>query len=171
MLILTLALQVSITPPTVTPAAMERFALRVANPTDTPIVSVRVAVPEALSILGVDAPAGWTARIVPGSDSAAPAIEWTGSLGAREFRELAFFARLGGAVKNETLVFPVRVVRADGRERRWGPDGIAPAPVVQIQGALGVTAGGAFMLASAALGLAILALALALLRRPHRISP
>lgn len=170
MLILALALQVSVTPTAITPAAMERIAVRVANPTDTPIVAVRVAVPEVLSILGVDAPIGWTARIVPGSDTSAPAIEWTGSLGAREFKELAFFARLGGAVKNETLVFPVRVVRADGTERRWGggPDDIAPAPVVQIQGAVGVTAGGAFTLASAALGLAILAIALALLRRPPR---
>ena len=163
----TISAQVSIDPRVVAPADLVRIAVQVANPTDTPSVAVRVEVPEVLAILGVDAPAGWAARLIAATDSTPQAIEWSGGqLVQREFREFAFFARLSADTRRASLVFPIRIRRADGSVRDWRPGGYGQAPEVQIQGTVGVTAGGAFALAGASLGLAALALALA--RRRHR---
>lgn len=158
-------LQVAVRPATVEPARLERFAVQVVNPVDTPVVAVRVEVPEALSIVGADAPPGWTARLVSATDSSAPAIEWSGgALQQREFREFAFLARLGAGARRNTLVLPVQLRRADGSVREWRPDGYGPAPTVEIRGTVGVTPGGAFALAAGSLGLAALGVALALRR-------
>ena len=163
----TSAAQVSINPRTVEPADLVRFAIQVANPTDTAVVAVRVEVPEALAILGVDAPGGWTQRLVTATDSTPQAIEWSGSqLGRGEFREFAFFARLGANARRTTLFFPVRIGRADGTTRDWRPGGYGQAPEVEIRGTVGITPGAAFTLAAAALGLAALGVALAV-RRPR----
>jgi uncharacterized protein DUF1775 len=159
-------LQVSVSPPGITPSDLERLAVRVANPADTAIVAVRVQVPDALVVLGLDAPTGWTGRLVPGTDSAAPAIEWSGgSLAKGEFREFAFFVRLGAAARQNDLLLPVEIRRADGTVMRWRPGGDGPVPVVRILGSIGVTSGGSFALAAAAFGLAALGVALALFRR------
>ena len=159
------ALQVSISPRAVAPADLVRLAVQVANPTDTPTIAVRVEVPEALAILGLDAPPGWTARLVAATDSTPQAIEWSGGqLTQHEFREFAFFARLGANARRASLVFPVRILHADGAARDWRPGGYGQAPEVQIRGTVGITAGGAFTLAAAAVGLAALATALALRR-------
>ena len=159
--------QVTISPRAATPADLVRFAVQVANPTDTAVVAVRVDVPEALAILGVDAPAGWTRRFVAATDSTPQTIEWSGGqLGRREFEEFAFFARLGANARRTTLVLPVRIGRADGSAREWRQGGYGQAPEVEIRGVVGITAGGAFTLAAAALGLAALGVALAL-RRPR----
>ncbi len=161
------AAQVSVSPRTVEPADLVRFAIQVANAADTAIVTVRVEVPEALVILGVDAPAGWTRRQVAATDSTPRALEWTGGrLGRHEFQEFAFFARLGATVRRTALVFPVRIGRADGSTRDWRSGGFGQAPAVEIRGTVGITVGAAFMLAAAALGLAVLGLALAM-RRPR----
>jgi uncharacterized protein YcnI len=160
-------LQVSVRPTTVVPAQHERYAVQVANPTDTAIVAVRVALPDAIALLGVDAPPGWTARVAPGSDTAARTVTWEGgSLARGEFREFALLGRLPGDARRETLVFPVVLRFADGTERRWGlgADAVAPAPTVAIRGGVGVSAGGAFVLAAGALGVGILGVALALRR-------
>lgn len=160
-----LGAQVSITPRTVEPADLVRFAVQVANPTDTADVAVRVEVPEALAILGCDAPPGWTARLVAASDSTPQAIEWSaGRLARREFREFAFFARLGANATRTTLRFPVRISRADGSVREWRLGGYGQAPEVEITGDVGLTTGAAFTLAAAAIGLAALAIGLALHR-------
>ena len=162
-----LAAQVSITPRTVEPTDLVRFAVQVANPTDTADVAVRVEVPEALAILGIDAPPGWTARRVAASDSTPQAIEWSGGqLTRSEFREFAFFGRLGANARRTTLFFPVRIGRADGSVREWRLGGYGQAPEVEITGDVGLTTGAAFTLAAAAIGLAALAIALAL-RRPR----
>jgi uncharacterized protein YcnI len=160
------AAQVSISPRTVEPADLVRFAIQVANPSDTPVVTVRVEVPEALAILGVDAPAGWTRQQVAATDTTPQAIEWSGGqLGRREFQEFEFFARLDANARRTALVFPVRITRADGTAREWRAGGFGQAPEVEIHGTVGITAGAAFTLAAAALGLAALGVALAL-RRP-----
>ncbi len=159
--------QVTISPRVVEPADLVRFAVQVANPTDTAVVAVRVEVPEALAILGVAAPAGWTRQLVVATASTPQAIEWSGGpLGRREFQEFVFFARLGANARRTTLVLPVRIARADGSAREWRQGGYGQAPEVAIRGAVGITAGGAFTLAAAALGLAALGVALAL-RRPR----
>lgn len=161
------AAQVSISPRTVEPADIVRFAIQVANPSDTAVVTVRVEVPEVLAMLGVDAPVGWTRRQIAATDTTPQAIEWSGGqLGRREFQEFAFFARLGANVRRTTLFFPVRIGRADGTTRDWRPGGYGQAPEVEIRGTVGITPGAAFTLAAAALGLAALGVALAL-RRPR----
>ncbi len=161
-----LAAQVAIAPATLVPGQRDRFAVRVATRADSPIVAVRVEVPAALGILGVDAPPGWTARVVAPTDSSPPAIEWQGGrLETAGFREFAFFAQLGFDARRRALVFPVETRSADGTVRRWRTGGDGPAPTVQIRGATMVTAGGAFAFAAAAFGLAALALVLALHRR------
>src|SRR5574341_423675 len=160
-------LQVAVSPTALAPAGLERVALWVANPAESPVVAVRVEVPEALAVLGVDAPPGWMSRVVPASDTSPQAIEWSGgALERGAFREFAFFARLGAAARQVSLVLPVELRRADGSVRRWRPGGDAPAPEIQVRGSVGVTAGGAFTLAAAAAGLAALGIALAL--RPKR---
>src|SRR5262245_732278 len=93
MLSLFALLQVAVSPTALTPASMERLAVRVANPSPSPIILVAVAVPEAITVLGVEAPPGWTARVFAASDTTPQAVEWSGSaLAAREFKEFAFFA-------------------------------------------------------------------------------
>jgi uncharacterized protein YcnI len=160
-------LQVSVRPPSVVPTRHERFAVQVANPTDTAIVAVRVDVPEVLVVLGVESPPGWTARIVAGTPTTSQAIEWEGgALGERQYQDFAFLARLPADARRTPLVFPVRASFAGGAIREWRTGGVGPAPEVAIRGTVGVTAGGAFVLAAGAFGVAVLALALAL-RRPR----
>lgn len=160
-------LQISIRPVSVVPAQHERIALRVVNPGDTAIVAVRIEVPSVLTILGLDAPPGWTPRLIPATDTTAQTVVWSGgSLGRLEFREFAFLARPAADAKGLPLVFPVRLQRADGAVRVWGPGGIGPAPTIELSTATGITNGGAFALAAAAIGLSLLAVTLALRRAP-----
>jgi len=152
--------QVSVRPTAVVPAQHERYAVQVANPAAAAIVAIRVAVPAAITVLGVDAPPPWTARLLPAADTAPQAIEWDGgALRQREFREFAFLGRLPADARRATLVLPVRVRLADGTTREWRAE-------VAIRGSVGVTSGGAFVLAAGAFGVAVLAVALAL-RRPR----
>jgi len=160
-----LAAQVTIAPASFVPGQRDRLAVRVATRGDT-IIAVRVEVPAVLGLLGVDAPPGWTARVVAPTDTSPPAIEWQGgSLGHGEFREFAFFAQLGFDARRRPLVFPVETRSAGGAVRRWRTGGDGPAPTVQIRGTTVVSPGGAFAFAAAAFGLAALALVLALHRR------
>lgn len=159
--------QVALDPPSVTPAAWERFALRVVNQTDTPTVAVRITLPEAIQVLGVSAPSGFTPRLEPATDASAPGIEWSG--GRVERGALVEFAFLGRVDPNARpgarLVFPVRITRANGATVEWTRGGAGQPPVVTVQGTTAISASGAFALAGAATGLAILALVLALVRR------
>jgi uncharacterized protein YcnI len=154
-------------PPSVTPASWERFALRVVNQTDTPTVVVRVTVPAVVQILGVGAPPGWSARLIASSDTSAAAIEWSGGrLERGGFDEFAFLGRVAGDARpGAQLIFPVHLRRAGGSSITWAAGGNGPPPVVAVRGAAMISPAGAFALAGAALGLAVLALALALVRR------
>ncbi len=159
--------QVALDPASVTPAAWERFTLRVVNQTDTPTVAVRITLPEAIQVLGVAAPPGFTARIEPATDSSAPVVEWSGGRVDRgAFYEFTFLGRVApDARPGAELVFPVRLTRASGSTIEWARGGAGRPPTVSIQGTTAVSAAGAFALAGAATGLAILALVLALVRR------
>jgi uncharacterized protein YcnI len=159
--------QVAMDPGSVIPTAFERFALRVVNQSDTPTVAVRVIVPEAIQVLGVNAPAGWSATLRPASDTAAPVIEWSGGELARGgFTEFAFLGRVAADARpGSELVFPVRLTRAGGATVDWAAGGSGRPPTVAVEGTAVVTSAGAFALAGAATGLAILALVLALTRR------
>ena len=159
--------QVVVDPGSATPAAFERFALRVVNQSDTATVAVRVTVPEAIQVLGVNAPAGWTARLTPATDSAAPVIEWSGGELLRDgFTEFTFLGRVAADAKpGSELIFPVRLTRANGATADWAWGGDARPPSVAIVGVTNISPAGAFALAGAAIGLSILALVLALTRR------
>ncbi len=163
----TLSAQVTISPRTVSPADLARFAVQVANPLDAAVVAVHVEIPEALVILGVDGPPGWAAEVTAATDSTPQTIDWVGGqLNRGAFREFTFFARLAATARRTMLVFPVRLRRDDGSVRDWRRGGEGQAPTVEVRGSVGLTTGGAFTLAAAALGLAALATALAL-RRPR----
>lgn len=156
----------SVTPAAIEPAAFERLAVRVANPGPSAVVVVRLDVPTALSVLGVDAPPGWAWRVEPSTDSTPRAIVWSGdSLGAGAFREFALLVRLAGDARQRTLLLPLRLQHADGRTVTWTRGGDAPAPVVRIGATTAVSVRGAVALGGGALGLAALAVVLALHRR------
>lgn len=159
--------QVAMDPRSVTPAAFERFALRVVNQSDTPTVLVRVIVPEAIQVLGVNAPAGWTAHLTPATDSAAPVIEWSGgSLVRGGYEDFAFLGRVAADARpGSELVFPVRLTGTGGATVDWAAGGAGRPPTIAIEGTAVVSSAGAFALAGAATGLSILALVLALARR------
>jgi len=159
------AAQVSLDPAAVEPGTTMRLAVRAVTASDAPTVAVRVEVPEAVVVLGLDAPAGWRATWIEATDSTSRAIEWAGGPLARaEFREFAFLVRVPADVRRGMLVFPVALRAADGTVRAWRPDGVGPAPAVEIRGRALVTPGAAFALAGGAVGLAILAIGLALSR-------
>jgi hypothetical protein len=159
--------QVALDPTIVTPAAWERFTLRVVNQTDTPTVAVRITLPGAIQVLGVAAPAGFTARLQPATDSAAAALEWSGGrVDPGSFYEFTFLGRVEpNARPGAELTFPVRLTRASGSTVEWARGGAGRAPTATVQGTTAVSASGAFALAGAAVGLSILALVFALVRR------
>ncbi|HEY6808641.1 MAG TPA: DUF1775 domain-containing protein [Gemmatimonadales bacterium] len=158
--------QVVVQPSAVTAGAITRYALQVANLRDVAVAQVRLDLPQALTVLGVDAPAGWTSRFIPATDSSPPAIEWSGAtLAPHALHEFAFLARLTAAAQRHQLVFPVRLQGTDGGVTTWGSGGSAAAPVVEIAGGVGVTSGGAFALAAGAFGVALLAIGLAAVKR------
>lgn len=161
-----LAAQVALHPATVEPAQWARFALQVVNRQESAIVSVRLEVPEAVTVLGTNAPPGWTFRLHPASDTTPQVIEWReGILPAGGFQEFAFLGRVMGDARRKELVFPVHLRRADGTERHWGRgSGAARPPTVQIRGSTAITAWGAAALGGAAFGIAVLALGVAVAR-------
>ncbi len=160
--------QVDLHPSTVKPAAWERFALRAINQTDTAFVAVRLTVPEAIMILGVEPLPGWEFRLIAGSDTTPQIIEWSGGELLRgEFLEFAFFGRRPGDARRRELVFPVHLTRASGSVVAWDRrSGGGEAPTVRILGTTTVTGWAALALAGVAVGVSALALALAVSRRP-----
>ena len=159
--------QVDLDPAAVKPAAWERFALRVVNQTDTAFTRVRLTVPEAVMILGVEPLPGWTFTLTAASDTSPQSIEWSeGSHLRGEYREYAFFGRVKADVRRRELVFLVELTRASGSVVEWNRRRETGAPLtVQIVGTTGVTAWASLALAGAAAGTAIRALALAVARR------
>ncbi|HWP38267.1 MAG TPA: DUF1775 domain-containing protein [Gemmatimonadales bacterium] len=161
--------QVALAPTTTAPAAWERFALRVANPTDTPTVAVAIRLPDGVTVMGVDAPPGWTGRFTAATDTSPQTIEWTGgTLAFREFREFAFFGRVAPNLRTGDLVFPVRITRVNGTTVNWAPGGAGVAPTVRVRAVTTITPAAAFTLAAFALGTAVVAVAMAVARRSRR---
>jgi uncharacterized protein YcnI len=157
------AQHVAVDPLTTTPAAWERFAVRVANAGDTAIVAVHVAVPGALAVLGVEPVPGFAAATTPATDSTPAAVTWRdGSLARGEFREFAFLGRVAGDARPRDLVLLVRTTPADGEP---GP---ARRLTVRVIGRARLSPGGVTAIASAALGTAVLALVVMLARQTRR---
>jgi uncharacterized protein YcnI len=161
------AAQVAINPVTTTPAAWERFALRVINQTDTPTVSVRLEVPAAVSLLGVEDKPGWTWEKAVMPDSGPTVVTWKGgSVKRGEFAEFPFLGRLKADARQEDLVFPVQIVRASGSAVEWrrGRGEDYAAPRVEVAGTVRISAAGQMVLAGTAIGIALLALVVAIAR-------
>lgn len=156
--------QVGVTPQITTPAAWERFAVRVINQTDTATVAVRVEVPEVIMILGIEPKPGWTIQTSAASDTIRQAISWTGgSLTKGQFGEFAFLGRLDANAKKDDLAFPVRIQRANGSVVEWRrrPGEPYAAPRVEIAGTVSISSTGLIAMAGAAMGLAIVAIVIA----------
>lgn len=153
--------QAAFHPAATTPAAWERFAARVVNATgDTAVVEVRVDVPGAVAVLGVEPVPGWETVQVRGTDSTPHRITWRGgTVGAGDLEEFAFLGRVAGDAGRATLVFPVTLTRADGQADRTFAGRVA------IEGATRLSARGALAVAATAFGLALVALLVALSRR------
>lgn len=167
-----LSAQVAVAPAATTPAAWERFAVRVVNGADTAITSVRVAVPAAVTVLGVEPPPGWTFTVQPATDSTPLTVAWTGGTVARgEFREFVFLGRVAGDARQRQLVFPVALARTGGDTVDWaGQPGMRrPAPRVSIVGPTRLSIRGTLAVAGGAVAIALVALALALAARAAAI--
>ncbi len=164
------AAQVAINPTTTTPASWERFALRVINQTDTPTVAVRLEVPAVIMVLGVEPKSGWivdvTATQAP--DSAPTVITWRGgSVKRGEYGEFPFLGRLQATARQEDIVMPVRIERANGSVVEWrrGRGESYAAPRVEVAGTTRVSSAGSMVMSGLAVGIAILALVIALAAR------
>ncbi len=110
---------------------------------------------------------GWDFVLTPSTDSTPQLIEWSGGTLLRgEFREFAFYGRLPGDARQHDLVFPVRLTRANGSVVIWGPrSDTGIPPTVRIIGTTAITGWGSLALASVAVGIAVIALALTVSRR------
>jgi uncharacterized protein YcnI len=160
--------QVAIDPTTTQPAAWERFAVRVANPSDTAVVEVIVEVPEAVTILGVEPLTGWSAEVVAATDTTPQTIRWWGGeLRRREFLEFALLGRVMGDARRKTLVFPVHAEWTGGERRSWSglPGSRRAAPRVTIVGPAQLSIRGSVALAGVAIALSVIAIALTLAQR------
>ncbi len=160
--------QVAIAPGTTSPASWERFAVRVVNAGDTAVTGVHVAVPEIVTVLGVEPVPGWTFAARAPSDTTPQTITWSGgTLSRGEFREFAFLGRVAGDARERQLVFPVTLARATGEMLEWAgaPGRPRPAPRVLVVGPTRMSARGVLAVAGSAVGIALLALALALSAR------
>lgn len=151
--------QVAIHPRSAKPAAWERFALRVVNGTDTATTGVRVDVPDAVTILGIDSIAGWTTRSGLGTDSAPQFVEWSGGkLHRGQFLEFSFLGRVVGDARRTELVFPVTITRESGT--------VLPPQrlLVTVVGRTQLSVRGVTAIAGTALGVALIALIVAIAR-------
>ncbi|HEX9691464.1 MAG TPA: hypothetical protein VGA22_05140 [Gemmatimonadales bacterium] len=151
--------QVVIDPPRIEPTAWTRISFGVINTGTSPWTVVRVTVPDAIAVLGVDAPPGWKAAWLPATDSTPQTITWSGGAVHRAgLGTFVFLGRVGADVPRRELRFPVELTDASGtvRELRRGGDGIEPRML--IAGTTQISPWAAFALAGAAFGLAVLAL-------------
>ena len=119
-------------------------------------------------ILGIEPLDGWEVTHTLASATTPQIIEWSGGELLRgDFLEFAFFGRLPADSRKQDLVFPVRLVRATGTEVVFDrSSGDGAAPTVQIVGSTTITGWAALAAASVAMGIAVLALALAVSKRP-----
>jgi hypothetical protein len=81
-----------------------------------------------------------------------------------EYGEFPFLGRLKADSRQEDLVFPVRIERATGSTVEWrrGRGEDYAAPRVQVAGTVRVSAAGQMLMAGLAVGLAIVAIIVAI---------
>jgi len=154
-----------------TPGAYERYVLRVPNERNVPTTRVELRFPNDVKVVSFADVEGWKLEIQRDSAARIVAAVWTGSLAPERFVEFPFVA-----VNPKTpaqVQWPAFQTYGDGQRVEWaGPeDSKSPASVTSIAAAV---AGGAavqapsntpFLLACAALGIAVVSLGLAMRRR------
>jgi hypothetical protein len=140
----------------------------VINQTDTPTVAVRLEVPAAISVLGVEPLQNWIFETGSLPDSGPTVINWRGgSVRRGEFGEFVFLGRLKGDARQEDLVFPVRIERANGSVVEWrrGRGEDYAAPRVEVAGTVRISTTGQIFLSVLAMGIAMVAVVLAIAAR------
>jgi uncharacterized protein YcnI len=153
-----------------TPGAYERYVLRVPNERNVATTRVELRFPNDVKVVSFADVQGWTLEIQRDSASRIVGAVWTGSLAPERFVEFPFVA-----VNPKTaaqIQWPAFQTYGDGQRVEWtGPeDSKSPASVTSIALAVAGTTVPAhsntpFLLACAALGIAVVSLGLAMRRR------
>ena len=153
-----------------TPGAYERYVLRVPNERNVPTTRVEMRFPDDVKVVSFADVEGWKLEIQRDSASRIVGAVWTGSLAPERFVEFPFVA-----VNPKTpaqVQWPAFQTYGDGQRVEWtGPeDSKSPASVTSIAAAVSTAAPRApsnppFLLACAALGIAVVSLGLAMRRR------
>ena len=170
---------VGITPGEVRAGTSQRFIVRVPTERTVATVRLRLEIPATLGPPRVLSKAGWRMEMENDADGRLVAIVWSGGeIGPGEFDEFEFTARVPR--EPGALTFKADQTYAGGEMVSWSgaPDSQAPSPVVEVrdstwvEGGPAVAAapadppvtagngmgGAALVLATAALGLSVVAL-------------
>lgn len=150
------------------PGAFEKYVLRVPNEKDVPTTRVEIHFPDDLRVSSFGDVPGWQLEVLTDSAKRIIGAVWTGTLAAHRFVELPFVA--ANPKSATTLTWPVFQTYGSGEKVEWtGPQGSkSPASTTSIAVVEQVAAakGTPPLISYAALGLAVVALGLALRPRP-----
>jgi hypothetical protein len=157
-----------------TPSAYEKYVLRVPNEKDVATTRVEIRFPADLRVSSFGDVPGWQLEVLTDSAKRIIGAVWTGTLAPHRFVELPFVA--ANPKTATTLVWPVFQTYGAGEKVEWtGPAGSKTpasstviAPVAAAEAVVAAPAPSP-MISYAALGLAVVALGLAL-RRPDSSS-
>lgn len=111
--------------------ASEKYMVRVPSEGKVATKSIHLEAPDGVTIVAVQAPAGWTYDLKRDGDRIV-AVTWTMEIKPGEFAEFAFLAR--NPKEGSQIVWKVRQHYADGTSSDWiGPAGDRrPAPVTKL---------------------------------------
>ena len=185
---------IQVTPSTVAAGDAAKFTVLVPGERDSETVKVELQMPSGLLPFSYEDPAGWKRSLVKASNGSVERVVWTGRAPSDGFTEFSFLA--GTPEKPGELQFKALQTYADGTVVRWigAPDSDNPAAVVKVEasaakqnaGGEGEAAGGApapvvaassnddgggsdtlaLILGAAGLVLGLIALIVALRRKP-----
>lgn len=156
--------QVTVRPLRIVPGVWERLSIQVANPLDSPIVSIRVEIPPDIVVAGVEPRPEWPFQVDSLSDGG-QIIEWRGGWVAQgELLEFGFLGRLRSDSDADRVALPVHLTRVGGRVESL-------APRLFVDRTPELTSQGTAMLGVVALAVSSIALAIAIIARVARPSP
>jgi uncharacterized protein YcnI len=148
------------------PGAYERYVLRVPNERNVPTTRVEILFPSDVKVVSFADVQGWQIEIQRDSAARIVAAVWTGSLAPERFVEFPFVAV--NPKSPAEIHWPAFQTYGDGQRVEWtGPaDSKSPASVTTIAAASAPASPSntPFVLACAALGIAIVSLGLAMRR-------
>lgn len=111
--------------------ASEKYTVRVPSEGKLATTSVQLEVPDGVTIVAVQAPAGWKHEVTRQGDRIT-SVTWTMEIKPGEFAEFAFLAR--NPKEGPQVTWKVHQKYADGTSSDWiGPAGDRqPAPVTKL---------------------------------------